>query len=81
MRFAAPLQPTTFFLQMDHSFTTKGKLSNFNSQFTNEDVYQRNSLDVETLALWDTGNEHTIVCSEYIDIAIPDNTIAVMSFE
>ena len=58
-----------------------GKVFSFNGQFTNEEVNQRDSLDVASLALWDTANEHTIICSEYLDVTIPDKTIAVMSFE
>jgi hypothetical protein len=59
----------------------RGHVENFNSEFANEEVDHKNKLSVEGLALWDTGNEHTIVCNDYFDVQIPDRTITVMSFE
>ena len=59
----------------------RGSLDNFNSTFANEEVNQRDMLSIAGLALWDTGNEHTIVCKDYLDVEIPDRTITIMSFE
>ena len=59
----------------------RGSLDNFNSTFANEEVNQRDMSRIAGLALWDTANQHTIVCKDYLDVEIPDRTITIMSFE
>jgi hypothetical protein len=53
----------------------RGVLDNFNSEYTNEDANQKDTVNVADLALWDTGNEHTILCQDYFNVEIPDKTI------
>jgi len=45
------------------------------------DSLRQNEYDVATLAMWDTGNDLTVVCAEYLGISVPEKTLAIMSFQ